>query len=536
MPGSVAAARGDADPAERMLVAEVALDRGQYPVAAREYRLAAQSGGPAVAERAARVAYEYGQDAELERIARDWLKREPNDEVARRFLAVALLNQDRVDEAEREFATLLATAYPSPADGFLALQQSLDEVRNESAAARVLGRLAAAHAGVAEAHFAHGVLALQAGDSPTAIAAAGRALQLRGDWREARWLEVRARIAGGDCTGGVAASSALAAESGDGDRLLHAWMLTACERAAEARPIFEDLARGRVARPEALEGLAGLDVEAGRYDDAVNRYTELLATGRNTDRAFFGLALVADRREDHERATRFYSRVTTGPRAGAAQLRAYRLLLEHGDAGVAARQLDEYVAATPDGRVIATAGRAQVLADRGRGADGLALLDRAIEAYPDQEELRYARAFVLERLDRVDEAIRELRAVAKRRPGDASALNALGYTLADHGRSLAEAERLIRAALERRPDSAAIQDSLGWVLHRRGRSAEGLDWLKRAYAREPDPEIAAHLGEVQWALGDRAAAERTWRTALEKTPGNRHLQEALDRHIGKPQP
>lgn len=516
-----------------MLVAEVALDRGQYSVAAREYRLAAAGGDARVAERAARVAFEHGQDAELERIARDWLRRSPDSEVARRFLAVALLNQDRTDEAEREFGTLLRTAYPSPAEGFTALQQSLAEVRNASASARVVGRLAAQHPDLPEAQFAHGVLALQAGDSPSALAAAGRALQLRGDWREARWLEVRARIAGGDCTRGIASSGALAAESGDGDRLLHAWMLTACERGAEARPIFEDLARGRSARPEALEGLGGLDVEAGRYDDAVNRYTELLATGRNTDRAFFGLALVADRRDEHDRALRFYSRVTSGPRASAAQLRAYRLLLESGDAASAARQLDEYVAATPDGRVIATAGRAQVLTEYGRATEALALLDRALEAYPDQEELRYSRAFVLERAGRVDAAISELRAVAKRRPEDAAALNALGYTLAEHDRSLPEAERLIRAALERRPDSAAIQDSLGWVLHRRGRSQEAMAWLQRAYAAEPDPEIAAHLGEVQWVLGDRAGAERTWRTALEKTPGSRPLQEALERRLGR---
>jgi predicted Zn-dependent protease len=330
----------------------------------------------------------------------------------------------------------------------------------------------------------------------------------------------------------VTESGVLAAESGDADRLMHAWMLTACERGAEARPVFEDLARGRLARAEALEGLAGLELEAGRYDEAAGRYTEMLATGRNTDRAFFGLALVADRRGDRDRAVRFYTRVSTGSRAGAAQLRAYRLLLERGDAAGAARQLDEFVAATPDDRVIVTAGRAQVLSDVGRGADALALLDRSIVAYPDQEELRYARAFVLENDGRVDEAIRELRAVVKRRPEDAAALNALGYTLADHGRSLPEAERLVRAALARRPDSAAIQDSLGWVLHRRGRSAEGLEWLKRAYAREPEAEIAAHLGEVQWALGDRAAAERTWRTALEKTPGNRHLEDALRRHVG----
>lgn len=518
---------------QRLLVAEVAIERGRYPEAVREYRQAAtESRDPKVAERAARVAFDHGQDADLERIAREWLQREPKSEVARRFRAVALLNLDRVADAEPEFAYLLATAYPSPAEGFAALQDSLAEVRNESAAARVVGRLAAKHPDLPEAQLAHAALALQASDSPSALAAVQRALRLRPGWREAQWLEARARIAGGDCAGGLVAASTLAAEGTDPDRLLHAWLLTACERGAEARPVFEDLARGRLVRAEALEGLAGLDLAAGRYDDAVNRYTEVLATGRNTDRAFFGLALVADRRGDAERAARFYSRVSVGPRAPAAQLRAYRLRLEKGDAHAAARALDDYVAATPDRRVVATAGRSQVLAEFGREADALALLERAIGAYPDQEELRYARAFVLERADRVDEAVRELRAVVRRRPEDATALNALGYTLADHERGLAEAERLIRSALALRPDSAAIQDSLGWVLHRRGRDAVALDWLQRAYANEADPEIAAHLGAVQWSLGDRAGAERTWRTALEQTPGNAHLKEALERHLG----
>jgi tetratricopeptide (TPR) repeat protein len=533
--GSGAAAGSAPEAGARLLVAEVALDRGQYPVAAREYRLAAaESRDPQVAERAARVAFDAGQDRELELIARDWLKRAPTTEVARRFLAVSLLNQGRAQEAEREFATLVHTAYPGPAEAFTALQQSLGEVRNLPTAALVVGRLAAGYPDVAEAALAHGTLALAAGDSPTAIAEAQRALTLRADLREARWLEVRARIAGGDCPGGLAGSAALAAEAGEGDRLLHAWMLTACDRGAEARPIFDDLARGRLARPEALEGLAGLDVEAGRYDDAVNHYTELLATGRSTDRAFFGLGLVADRKGERDRALRFYTRVTTGPRAGTAQLRAYRLLLDSGDPATAARQLDEYVASNPDARVLTTAGRVQVLSEYGRAREALALADRSLVAYPDQEELRYSRAAVLEKLDRVDEAVRELRGVLRQRPDDAQAMNALGYTLADHGRELPEAERLIRTAHERRPDSAAIQDSLGWVLFRRGRGTEGLEWLKRAYAAEADPEIAAHLGEVQWALGQHEAAERTWRGALEKSPGSRPLIEALGRHVGTP--
>jgi Flp pilus assembly protein TadD len=70
------------------------------------------------------------------------------------------------------------------------------------------------------------------------------------------------------------------------------------------------------------------------------------------------------------------------------------------------------------------------------------------------------------------------------------------------------------------------------VLYRRGHGAEGLDWLKRAYSVDPDPEIAAHLGEVEWRLGDRTGAERTWREALEKNPGDAHVKKAIERNHG----
>jgi len=517
-----------------MLLAETALERGEYPAAAREYRRAAAVSRDAhVAERAARVAFDHGQQRELLGIARDWLGREPASEVARRFAAVALLELDRRAEATREFRTLLRSAYPTPADGFTALQESLGDLRNEVAAAQVLGTLAGEWPDLPEAQYAHATRALEAGNSPGALAAAGRALALRPDWREARWLQARARIAGGDCGRGLQDGSLLAAESSDADRLLYAWLLAACDRSAEARPFFEDLARGRVARGEALEGLAGLDLDARRYDEAATHYTEMLATGRNADRAFFGLALVADRRGEKLHAVRLYARVTSGTRAVQAQLRAYRLLLDGGDAAGAARLLDGFVLASPEHAIAVSAGRAQVLADVGRGGEGLALLERAAAAYPDSDELRYARATVLEHNGEVERAIAELRAVLKERPQDATAQNALGFTLADHGRNLPEAERLVRAALAQRPDSAAIRDSLGWVLHRRGQSAAGLDWLERAYGVDPDPEIAAHIGAAQWALGDQAAAERTWREALQRSPDSRPLQQAIEQHLGR---
>jgi tetratricopeptide (TPR) repeat protein len=528
-----AATSGSGDSGRRMVVAEVAVERGAYPVAAREYRLAAAAAhDPVVAEHAARLAFDHGQDRELERIAREWLARDGASEVARRFLAVALLQLDHREEAARQFAKLIASAYPTPAEAFLALDESLAELRNDTGAARVVGALAKSYPTLPEAAYAEGALALQAGDSPTAIAAAVRASAMRPGWRAARWLEARARTAGGDCEHGLEVAQELTAEAADADRLVYAWLLAACERPAEARPYFEDLARGTNARAEALEGLGALATDARRWDEATQRYSDLLALGRNTDRAFYGLATVADRKGEGEHAARLYARITSGTHAVAAQLRAYRLLLEAGEPAAAARGLDEFVAGAPESAVAATAGRAQILAETGRPAEALELLRRAEGVFPDREELRFARATILEDTGEVTAAVAQLRALLRERPLDPTARNALGFTLADHGEHLPEAESLIRAALADRPDSAAIRDSLGWVLYRRGATTEAVEWLKRAYAGDADPEVAAHLGEAEWAAGDTAAATAVWREALAHAPGDRHLRAAMERHLG----
>lgn len=518
-----------------LVAAEVALERADYAAAARGYaRAGAERRDAALSERGLRIAFDHGQERLLVALASQWLRREPANETARRFRLVGLLELDDRRAAESELTVLLATGYPSPAEGFTALGESLAQLRNDSGVAAVVARLAGRYPDVAEAALASATLSLSAGDSPSALAATARALALRPGWRAARALEARARVASGDCTGGLLVSGALAADSGDGDRLLHAWLLSACEQTAAARAAFSDLLASRLARPEALEGLAGFDIDAHRYDDATMRVSELLASGRNGDHALYDLALIADRRGEYQRAVQLYARITTGNRAVAAQLRAYRLQLEHGNPTGAAHQLDEFLAGAAESRVEATAGHAQILAEQGRLGEALALLARSVATYPDRQDLRYARATVLEHAGRVDEAIAELRSQVRSRPADPIGLNALGFTLADHGRSLPEAERLVRVAYAARPDSAAIRDSLGWVLHRRGREAEALPWLQQALRLESDPEIAAHLGEVQWALGDAEGAEKTWRAALERTPADARLQQALARHVGSP--
>ena len=114
-------------------------------------------------------------------------------------------------------------------------------------------------------------------------------------------------------------------------------------------------------------------------------------------------------------------------------------------------------------------------------------------------------------------------------PGDANALNALGYTLANRTQRYAEAEQLIARALELDPEEPAILDSMGWVLYRLGDIEGALAYLTRAYALFPDPEVAAHLGEVLWVSGDTEEAKKIWQGALLKDPQHSVLHSTLER-------
>jgi len=116
-------------------------------------------------------------------------------------------------------------------------------------------------------------------------------------------------------------------------------------------------------------------------------------------------------------------------------------------------------------------------------------------------------------------------------PDNAHAMNALGYHLADNDLEIERAAQLIERAHELIPDDAAIMDSMGWVRYKQGNNEAALGFLKRAYELLPDPEIAAHLGEVMWVSGNQSAARELWDKALAEAPDHPKLKDAMERFI-----
>jgi tetratricopeptide (TPR) repeat protein len=117
--------------------------------------------------------------------------------------------------------------------------------------------------------------------------------------------------------------------------------------------------------------------------------------------------------------------------------------------------------------------------------------------------------------------------VIKLSPDYAQAYNALGYSMLERNERIPEALGLVEKALQLAPDDASIMDSVGWGYYRSGKLDDSVKMLQRAYSGNPDPEIAAHLGEVLWVRGDREAARKIWQDSLKANPGNEPLQAVI---------
>lgn len=172
---------------------------------------------------------------------------------------------------------------------------------------------------------------------------------------------------------------------------------------------------------------------------------------------------------------------------------------------------------------------AQLLRTLDRWKDARSVLMRAREQHPQDTDVLYELALVLERMGQHEEMERHLRRILELRPDHHHAYNALGYSLAERGVRLEEAQRLIERALELAPGDPFITDSMGWVLFRQGQAGKAVELLRQAYEARPDTEIGVHLGEVLWSLGQRDEARRIWRASRDRDAQNKLLRDTLAR-------
>jgi tetratricopeptide (TPR) repeat protein len=253
------------------------------------------------------------------------------------------------------------------------------------------------------------------------------------------------------------------------------------------------------------------------------------APDRGLTQAWLMLAQAAEQQGDFKAAEAWLEKVDSPQRALEVLSRRASLMARQGklpEARELIRRAPERTEEDGRAKLLAEVG---ILRDSKSWGEASKVLSSANQKYPDDIDLLYEQSMMAEKLNRLEEMERLLRRVIELKPDHHHAHNALGYSLAERNLRLPEAKALIQKALEIAPGEPFITDSLGWVEYRMGNRDEALRLLRGAYQSRPDPEIAAHLGEVLWVTGQREEARRVWREGRSKDSANDVLRETLAR-------
>jgi len=325
--------------------------------------------------------------------------------------------------------------------------------------------------------------------------------------------------------------------------------LARAQRPADAAREFRLLTEQMPDNPSSWLALGSLELELGHAeaaDGALRSFLkrlegdkaaepELSDAGKDArQQAWLLLAQAAEMRGELKAAEAWLLRVDAPQRQMETQLRRASLLARQGKLAQA-RQLIQALPGEREQDLRAKLlAEAQLLRDAREWAPALDVLSKASERFPDDADLIYERSMMAEKLGRTAEMEALLRKVIELRPSHYHAYNALGYSLADRKERLPEARELIAKALSFAPQEPFIVDSMGWVEYRMGKLDEAERLLRQAYGSRPDAEIAAHLGEVLWAAGQRDEAKRIWAEGSKRDPKNEALRETMQRLKAKP--
>ncbi len=515
----------------KLLLAEIAGRRGDVSLALENYlEVAEETRDPGAAERAVSIAV-FARDEERGiKAARLWTEVSPSNLDARRVYGALLMRAGHVDQAVTELNHIVAPPNDT-ADRFALIGDMLARERDQEAAAQVMERIAQLHPDNVNATFTLAQLLGRGGSFDRSLKLLDQLL--RAEPGDERALIYQARILQreGRTTEALAAMSRYLQYQPDSSdvRMTYARLLVDAKRYEDARQQFEMLSKTNPEDGDVAYALGLLLLQTNRYDEAAVQFERLVALNEREDAAHFYLGQIAESKNDPVAALGAYSRVNRGDHYLNAQIRIGVILAEQGELRKARAQLHGIHVNNQQEAVRVYRSEADILARADRLQDAMGVYNSALEEYPENSDLLYARAMLAEKLDMIDVVEQDLRTILSREPNNADALNALGYTLADRTERYDEALELIKQAYELRPDDHYIVDSMGWIMYRLGRYEEALKFLRRALELNNDPEVAAHLGEVLWVMGDKAAAREIWNSALESTPDDKRLLDVIKR-------
>ena len=401
------------------------------------------------------------------------------------------------------------------------------------AALELMRNLAQPYPQVAEAHWSVAQLAQIAGNNELALDEIRQARNLRPDWDMAVSLEAQLLHKSAPQQSLEVLRRFLSNYPDVREiRLQYARALLEQKQYKSSRDEFQRLSKDNPDNPDMAFAIALISLQLNDLQGAEEQLKQALSKGKKEqDTVQYYLGQLNEAKEKDDEAIARYREVKGGEYHFAAQLRVAYLLSKRGRLEEAREQLHQIQVVSNQQRAQTLLIEAQLLRDAKRPEDAYEILQQGLIKLPNQPDLLYEAAMLADKTGKPEIFERLIRQLIQVKPDHAHAYNALGYSLLERNERIAEAVELVEKALQLAPDDIAIMDSVGWGYYRSGKLDESVKFLRKAFAGNPDPEIASHLGEVLWVRGNKEEARKIWQDSLKAHPGNPLLQAVIKKFI-----
>ncbi|MDP3610157.1 MAG: tetratricopeptide repeat protein [Methylophilus sp.] len=506
----------------KYLLGEIAGQRGELSLASQLFLdLAKQTRDPRLAERAAKVAAYANQPALALHASTLWTELDPNSIEAQQAASQLLVASGNLKDAKPQIKKLLAKE-DTRANGFLYLNTLLSKQKDKQEVLEVVQELAKPYPKLPEAHFAIAQAAFFADKPDIAKAALETADKHRPGWETGAQMQAQILFKESpDKALGFYKAFLKKYPNANDIRMAYAKTLVSQKKIEEAKPEFIRLVESSKGSPEVSAVVGLLSLESAEYKMADQYFEQALKGGfKEPDQLYLYLGRSAERQKDDARALTWYDKIQPGEFYLDGRLSAAGVIARTKGVDAAIALLDDVNDLTVEQQILIIQTEVNLLSQAKRYQDAFELAEKAVNNMPNSPELVYDYAMMAERIGKLDIMEVELYKLIKMRPDYAAAYNALGYSYADRNIKLIEAKTLIETALKLSPNDHYIMDSLGWVYFRLGDLPNAIEYLRKAYEIQADPEIAAHLGEALWKQGQQEEAKIIWEQALKAFPEN----------------
>jgi len=517
----------DPDVMYLLLAAELAMQRGQYGLAYEAYmELTKRVKDPKFAELAAKLALQIKDSRKTDDAVSAWMNQEPKNITAKKVAALNALRGKDKKAAVKALTALLSAESENFENTLLELSSVLQKEGKEKSIYDVLETLStktSTHKPVI--YFVQSLLAMQMKNNVQAEKKIEQTLALQPDWEHPLLIQAQLAIMANDLNHAKTLLNSAILKHPNNlafKKLLAQTLIKAIEYEAAAE-LYQTLVTQLPKEGENYIALALINLQMNRDANAETILKTLAEQPEWNSQASFYLGKIEEKRNNIDAAIALFDKVNDANFSLEAGMSTINLLAKARKFDEVEKRLDILRQKFPQQKLRITLMQASLYNQQNQAQKAFDLLSSVLLEMPDEKDLLYTRALIAEHLGKINVLETDLKKILLKDPNNAEALNALGYTLLNDSSRYKDAEKYLQRAIKLQPEEPAIMDSFGWLQFKLGNYPQAIKYLQAAYEKLNSGEIAAHLCEVLWIMGQKNDSQKLFDEAIKIAPEDADL-------------